>query len=261
MDVRDVLNRRTDLSTFLVHLTRELGDGYTAKQRLISIIVERKLRPSVKPFGWAPTVMGASGSQAVPDDQLGSQHVVCFSETPLEHTYSLVAPIDGRQIRLEPYGVGLTKMLGRRLGVNPVWYVDMTPGRDWTMSKAMNELVRAAGVGFATDPVRHLTPFVEMMGTWGSGSQKEFWWEREWRHVGELDLWPIRDKVLWLCPENEIPEMEQVVRDQWAIPDRDPIHCIDPRWGLEQIIGALMGLPAGDRVHQRHTMIQAGDVV
>jgi hypothetical protein len=63
MDIRDVLNRRTDLSTFLVHLTRDIGDGYTAMQRLISIVVERKLRATVQPFGWAASVMGTSGSR------------------------------------------------------------------------------------------------------------------------------------------------------------------------------------------------------
>jgi hypothetical protein len=205
MDVRDVLNRRTDLSTFLVHLTREHGDGHTAKARLISIIVERKLRASAQPFGWATSVPNTLGTPAVPAEQLNSQHVVCFSETPLEHTYSLFAPNEGRQIKLEPYGVGLTKMVGRRLGINPVWYIDMTPGRDWTLSKALNELVRNAGIGFAASPVRHITPFVEHMGTWGPGSQKEFWWEREWRHVGELDLWPIRDKVLWAVSRERNP--------------------------------------------------------
>jgi len=246
MDVRDVLNRRTDLSTFLVHLTRNMDDGYTAKQRLISMIVERKLRPSVTPFGWAPSVMGLTGSEAVPARQLESQHVVCFSETPLEHAYSLCAPIAGRQVKLEPYGVGLTKMVGRRLGINPVWHLDMTPGRDWTLSKALNELVRSAGTSFATAPIRHLTPFVEQMGTWGPESQKEFWWEREWRHVGELNLWPIRDKLLWLCPEDELAEVERVIRTEWGASAPDRIFCIDPRWGLEQIVGALMGLTNKD---------------
>jgi hypothetical protein len=61
-----------------------------------------------------------------------SQRVVCFSETPLEHVYSLVADIEGRQINLEPYGIALTKLVARRIGVNPVWYVDMTPaGHEW----------------------------------------------------------------------------------------------------------------------------------
>ena len=98
----------------------------------------------------------------------------------------------------------------------------------------------------ATDPIRHLTPFVEHMGTWGPGSQKEFWWEREWRYVGELNLWPIRDKVLWFCPENDISEIEQLIRGQWGMHAPERIFCIDPRWGLEQIIGALMDLPTGD---------------
>ena len=35
--IEDLLQRRTDLSTFLVHLTRE-GDGNSALENLISII-------------------------------------------------------------------------------------------------------------------------------------------------------------------------------------------------------------------------------
>lgn len=93
-NIREVLDRRTDLSTFVVHLTRD-KDEQSARQALDTILSERVLR--------ARTAMGWAKEQ---DDDLDfakqSQRVVCFSETPLEHIYSLVADIEGRAIRLAP---------------------------------------------------------------------------------------------------------------------------------------------------------------
>jgi hypothetical protein len=133
--------------------------------------------------------------------------------------------------------------VGRRLGINPVWYVDITPGRDWLMNP-INQLIEegiAAG-GFDGRPIARLAPFIEQMGT-GTNAQgqpyrKEFWWEREWRHVGNLAL-PAR--VIVLCPENEFAEFEPHL--QWN--GRDGV-LVDPTWGLEQIIARLAGFNAND---------------
>ena len=42
--IQELLCRRTDLSTFLVHLTRDTDDGATAHDNLLSILTERTLR-------------------------------------------------------------------------------------------------------------------------------------------------------------------------------------------------------------------------
>jgi hypothetical protein len=227
--IRDILNRRTDLSTFVVHLTRE-KDGSSPRQVLDKIIKERRLRAG-GPMGWAK-------EQDDPDDrERQSQRVVCFSETPLEHIYSLVADIDGRAVKLAPYGLAFTKLVARRMGVNPIWYVDMTPGRDWDLRNAIDELkADAAGDAFHDHPIARITPFFEQMGTWPA-SQKEFWWEREWRHVGDLSL-PL-EGIIWLCPEDEIDDL----CDEIGLPLK-PV--VDPRWGLEQIIAHLSGFRDDD---------------
>ncbi|MBX9771721.1 MAG: hypothetical protein K2X29_10135, partial [Candidatus Obscuribacterales bacterium] len=51
--------------------------------------------------------------------------------------------IQGRRIRLAPYGVAITKVQGRRYGLNPVWYLDITPGHDW-LTTPVNSLVERA---------------------------------------------------------------------------------------------------------------------
>jgi hypothetical protein len=38
------------------------------------------------------------------------------------------------------FGLAFTKMTARRLGVYPVWYVDITPGHDWLMNP-INEAI------------------------------------------------------------------------------------------------------------------------
>jgi len=50
-------------------------------------------------------------------------------------------------------------------------------------------------------PILRLTPFVEQMGT-PTGIRKEFWWEREWRHVGDLHFAPA-DLVVVFAPQAE----------------------------------------------------------
>lgn len=232
--IRDVLNRRNDLSTFVVHLTRDYN-GVAAQDNLRQIIQQRRLL--------ARTAMGWATNQDNPNDsQAQTQRVVSFSETPLEHIYSLVADIANRSVNLRPYGLALTKVTARRLGINPAWYVDMTPGRTWEAAAALDAL-RDAAVGrgnFHEEPIARVLPFFEPMGTWPSRqSQREFWWEREWRHVGDMQV-NLADAALWLSPEEELDALRNFIRQELGQPNA-LVPCIDPRWGLEQIVATLAG--------------------
>jgi hypothetical protein len=228
INIRELLHRRTDLSTFVVHLTRD--SEVDAKQALMSI-ASKGLLMAKRPMGWA-------ASQDDPTDiNRQTQRVVCFSETPLEHVDTLVADIAGRDIHLAPWGLVLTKMTARGAGVNPVWYVDMTPGRDWEIAKAL-DLLRAEAVaaGFHTHPAAQLFPFFEQMGTWPSiPRQKEFWWEREWRKRGPMNFKP-ENVVAWIVPSAEQPEFIAFFKKAWPW---SPVRCIDAGWSLEAIIAHL----------------------
>jgi hypothetical protein len=228
--IGEVLNRRTDLSTFCVHLTR----GRTPRANLIAILANGVIEAR-NPMGWARDQATALGG-----DAMTSQKVACFSETPLEHIYSLVASIDGRQIVLQPYGLAFTKMALRRKGGNPVWYIDETPGRDWNVAWALDALrseAQALGASqFASHQAARVFPFCEYMGTWPStGNQKEFWWEREWRHVGDFRF-GLAEVALIIAPEVEHRKFIQV----FGRP------CIDAAWSLERMIAALVGLTSRD---------------
>ena len=194
MQITELLGRRTDLSTFLVHLTRDNGRR-SAKQNLFNIIETNTLEART-PFGAAVDPLNAANLST------DSQRCVCFTETPLEHVSLLAKEIDGRDIEFKPYGVAITRKQGRIGGANPVWYLDMSPsGRDW-LTHSTKKLVQAA-IGtraFEEQPIARLAPYMDWMGVWPSGRKKEFWWEREWRYVGNFTL-PIRYIVL--CPQEE----------------------------------------------------------
>lgn len=223
--ISDLLNRRSDLSTFVVHLTKE-HDGQTAAQSLLSILTARKIEART-PMGWK----GGLSARA-----LAAMKVACFSETPLEHIYTLTQRIEGRRVQLAPYGIAFTKVTARRLGANPVWYVDMSPTRshDWEIAEALDELrdeADASPGGFASHPASRVLPYIEQMGVWPS-RPKEFWWERDWRRAGDF-VFADRDVALVLCPEGEIVEFETLAG----------YRAVDPRWSLERMIAVILGIP------------------
>lgn len=63
MKLKDILARRTDLSTFLVHLTRHAA-GRTAKERLENIILSGSIT-AASPFGHAVRKMNRQGLNEV----------------------------------------------------------------------------------------------------------------------------------------------------------------------------------------------------
>ena len=229
VEIAHLLNRRTDLSTFLVHLTK----GDDPKATLLTMLSDYRL-VATNAMGWAKLEATSLG----PDAEK-SQKVVCFSETPLDQIYTMSADIARRQVKLKPYGLAFTKMVARRKGTNPVWYVDMTPGYTWNICAALNALRTAAcasdEAAFVAHPGAALFPFCEPMGTWPGKPQHEFWWEREWRHPG--DFWFFDNEIaLVIAPEDDHKDFEAVI----------PGKVIDATWSLERMIAKLVGLTADD---------------
>lgn len=232
LKIQDLLARRSDLSTFIVHLTRRTEDGHS-DENLRSILTGRKIEAR-RAFGPAADKLHTSADRQ-------SQFCVSFSETPLEHLYCLVQKIPGRQIRLSSYGLAFRKMKARQLGVNPVWYVDITPGHDWLMNP-INTLIErnfTRSKRFRKSPLAQITPFIEPMGSGqrkdGYGYRKEFWWEREWRHRGDFQF-SLSDVALGFAPETRIEGFEKFTKKLGR-----RIQFVDPRWGSEKIIAHLAG--------------------
>ena len=240
IDVREVVARRGDLGTFVVHMARDRED-VLAKEALKKII-EGKQITATSPFGHAVKRLESKSLST------NSQKAVCFTETPLEYVYLLLNEISGRQVALKPYGVAITKKVARKTGVNPVWYVDITPRNpvvDW-LSKSINDLVDQgiATGNFDQTPIAKIAPFIEQMGTKQNAAtgeyeyRKEFWWEREWRIVGNYTL---PERIIVLCPSNDRAEIEAAVVKAGL-----KASFVDPAWGLERIIASLAGFSASE---------------
>lgn len=212
----------------MVHLTRSSG-GKNAQQRLSEIIIGGSIN-AVNPFGHAVSSLRTARWS------LESQHCVCFTETPLEHISLLTESIEGRQINFEPYGLVITKKQARKRGVNPVSYLDITPGHNW-LTKPLSALIeRANSENNTHDPVFTLTPFIEQFGL-----GKDFSWEREWRVA---NAFPLPQKYILLCPEEDHPHFRKIFAQAGTAPSDVPM--LDAAWGLETIIARLAGFNPED---------------
>jgi hypothetical protein len=95
----------------------------------------------------------------------------------------------------------------------------------------------------ASAPILRLTPFIEQMGN-PSGRRKEFWWERAWRHVGDLSF-GTDDIVVVFAPEDEHDDLQERLSRRPRFASRMPAIAsnmpafVDAQWGLERMIGAL----------------------
>jgi len=228
-NIRDILYHRSDLSTFIVHLTKN-------KKSLKGIVNSWTIE--------ARSAWGLAKSKFKDDSpEAESQKCVCFTETPLEYLYLMLEKIEGRDYEFGPYGVAITKKQARKKGVNPVWYVDITPGHNWLMP--INKLIDQPDGDFGTSPISQITPFIEPMGSGKNATRystyrKEFWWEREWRHVGDFKL---PNHVILICPDenNNHEKFENMAKNS-----HHSAKCIDPNWGLEKIIARLAGFKNKD---------------
>jgi hypothetical protein len=237
--IEQMLHRRSDLSTFLVHFTRDHPEKQSAVDALWSILSTGRIEART-PYGLAA---GSTDS-----DVIESQRVVCFTETPLEHSWTMTRELaEDRKMRFAPFGIAFTKTFARRNHCNPVWYVNHTAGYDWP-TRALNAAVRVE-TRPPSDPesIYRVTPFIEQMGTWSPASRKEFWWEREWRKTGDLAFGETH-AVAVLAPSEHHSRIRYWIDEHIpALKLRPtPLQILDPEWGLERMIAALSGVDPAD---------------
>lgn len=84
--------------------------------------------------------------------------------------------------------------------------------------KAVNRLMNEAKTQAAGDPTHEVlkfSPFIEQMGT-PAGRTKEFWCEREWRHIGDFVV-TLSDVVAVMAPANQHGRLEPDINGlNWA---------------------------------------------
>lgn len=226
------MNFRTDLSPFLVHLTRRNGTD-SARTRLETIITELALKAGSSLVSHASFGLSFGRLQ----DPTISQYfkAVCLTETPLDQIHCLLE-IENRDINLEPYGLVFLRRPLQQRGVSPVLYLNNELGDKPALIRALAEMVDQ-NQGLA----RQILPFVAVFGSLlpprGEGTPPtgriDFLWEREWRWPafnGNLQF-DQADVFLGLCPHEEIDHFETLL---------PPIRFVDParnmRWYSSELI-------------------------
>jgi hypothetical protein len=170
----------------------------------------------------------------------------------------MLEDIEGRSVHFQPYGFALTKTTARKSHINPVWYSDISTrgGRDWPTA-AVNQMITEATQratdsngeldqqALSEEPVFKITPFFEQMGPMRNDLPKEFWWEREWRHVDDFYI-PFPSRVVaTLAPAEDHESLRGDLmqrNERWAARP-----MLDPRWGLERMMAELAGV-ADDQI-------------
>lgn len=181
--IEEVKRERDDLSTFLVHLTRDTEDGNTAQTNLMSILDQQKIEarnPKGLCYNW--------------DKFKNFTQSVCFTETPLNYLRYLF-DITGRGINLKPYGLVFTKAFLQEKGANPVFYINTYNGDG--LKKAICRIIN----NHPTEAdVQEIVAYIDIFGKAAGNSQYDFYWEREWRVRGDL-CFNLSDVIIGLCEE------------------------------------------------------------
>lgn len=235
-----LLEKRGDLSPYLIHLTRtghwkRWKDIYNlhqddfqtvdAKQALENILNSLKIEARTPTGYFNFKVPYQRGNQTLNQNsqvQRSRLKSSCFTETPIDHVYLQTLNIQGRQLHFQPYGLAFSENVVRSKGGNPIFYIDTT-----------NQNIRAALDAIPTSSLcqamQPIMPFIEGFGPpWFQSSfgpsEVDFRWEREWRVVGDFNF-QIADIAYGLCPENEIPHFEAMTG--YTIPFVDPTQHME----------------------------------
>lgn len=201
-----------DMSPFVVHFTKASPNS-SAYTNSLSILHQRRLE--------------ARGRFGIGKNHAESPRCVCFSEVPL-HQLKRLADKRG------PYGIVFRKEFIVERNGGPIMYAY----QDTTHATALRKLL-ADEVGKPEDPIWQIAPFADLPGTYGTSSYF-FEWEREWRHVGDLDF-KETDPAFLVIPEN----LHEVARGFFDDAGRENLgpnyKCpfIDPYWGLDKIKRSL----------------------
>jgi hypothetical protein len=219
--IKETLTQRTDISQYLVHLTKDTDDGKSAKENLISILKGGQIEARKHHCLFSPKLRKE-------DEEIQKLfNVVCLTETPLEKIH-LLTNIKGRKINLRPFGVVFTKEAVINKQGNPAMYVY---GANKILIKFMKQMYREFIEAANEDPDEigdfdRLGSLVNIVKT-----GHDFHWEREWR-VKEKLVFQLSDIYAVIAPETD----HKSIRNAVDIDVMKYVLFIDPRWNMEQLV-------------------------
>ncbi|WP_020472403.1 hypothetical protein [Zavarzinella formosa] len=217
------MEKRGDVSMFMVHLTRddrnvrtEEQGGRNALDNFINILETR----TICALG-IHCYHGEYLRKLSAEDQKQFQ-VSCFTETPLDQIAKLLN-VGSRKINLEAFGFVFKREFLYSKGAQSAIYInDYGPNQLRDAVNCIYEIGEKNGFAGRSWP---LLPFVNVMH-----NGHDFMWEREYRVLGDV-VFELEDLVCVVLPEDEYKLRERL--------GRMGIAAIDPAWGFEKAIMEL----------------------
>lgn len=221
-NIDDILSQRTDLSQFVVHLTKST-ENEEARHNLISIIKDKEIRAADHHCYFSPKLR-------IEDLKLQKRfHVACFTETPLEKIH-LLTDIARRTVNLEPYGLVFLKDKIRKMRGNPVLYVyeENYLMTDYLMTE-YEYFIRIFNEDGTVGNFFTLGALVNIVK-----KGHDFHWEREWRVRRRLKFeW--YDIYAVIAPEEDHSYIRRRIPGQQI----EYIPFIDPTWNYEKVLSKM----------------------
>jgi len=237
-DIDDILNFRTDISPFLVHLTRTRGEA-TARDNLSAIVSDRRLVCGTTLVSDARFGMNTDG---LADDLKRRLFcAICLTETPIGEVHNLLE-IAYRGVNLAPYGLVFLKDRLEPRVVSPALYLNNVSADKDPVFQALCSLRTTHA-----QAAEQILPLLSVFGQkiWPPGAlqrppgEVDFRWEREWRlpYVRAPLQFGPEDVFVGLCPHGEIAHFEALLPGVGFI---DPIRNM--KWYATKLIEARQRL-------------------
>jgi len=225
----NVSDNRADLSRFVIHLTRddvpheldELLDvtPQSACKKLLSILKGKRIEAS------NPHCVHGKRLNELPQGARNSFNVVCLTEVPLEQIHLLTREIEGRKVKMQPYGLVFERSFIIQSGGQPAIYLNNYHGNRY-MRDAANELFNLCKQEGSQHTATRLLPLINTMQ-----ESYDFAWEREWRMVGDLHF-KHEDIVAIILPNEGEDDFKHAAAARC-------IPVISPGWTYEQVVSEL----------------------
>lgn len=219
--------RREDYSRFIVHLTRN-NTGGTARTNFISIVKSKEI------VAKHPHNIYTKKLEKVSDVIRKKFNVSCFTEVPLSQIHLLTQPIEGRKIKLEPYGFVFLKEFIASKGGQPAIYINSYSQNLWLREAIDNLFDGSFENGNPLGSNWRILPFINAMH-----EKCDFSWEREWRLTKTLKF-KCKDLICVILPIND----EVKLKEKFS---KAGIAVISPGWTYEQIIQELASQQRGTK--------------
>lgn len=220
-----VIQKRGDLSQFLIHLTRtgvltvrkdvhphltqDVIVNRTAFERLKNLLTAKKIM-ALSPFGYFQHKVPIT----YPNDYTHNSNskvdrswlkAACFTETPLDHIYIQTQDIEGRDLHFEPYGLAFKEEFIRGKGGSPLMYFE-------SKNQPIKDSLNAMMVSDDAIKFKSMMPFYEAFGKrlYGQGPDVDFRWEREWRSADDISF-TFSDVAFGICKDADKPFFSSLV--------------------------------------------------